>query len=301
MDLKIIPNDQLLSETKSLRVRERETLTAMLHHLREIERRRLFSDLGYKSLFDYTVRELTYSEDQAYRRINAMRMLKEMPQIEEKINDGSLSLSALSVANSMFKAEAKHASDLPMEKKIEVLNSLEKKSRRQAEVIVQSFTSVPREIKPERVRSFSEGSEVRMYVKPQLEEKLEKVRNLIAHAQRDLSVAGVLDRLCDEYLERHEKKMTLKESDAPSPAPPRNSALKRPPISAKVRRFIWNRDQGQCGICGSKHALQIDHILPLSMGGDHSTENLRLLCRSCNQRAAIIQVGQEKMDRYLER
>src|SRR6476620_6168878 len=106
MKLHALSDKELLKSTKALVARERTLLTEILHHLREVERRRLFSELGRQSLFDYAVRELGYSEDQAYRRINAMRLLKEMPQIEGKIADGSLTLSSLSVAGSMFKAEA---------------------------------------------------------------------------------------------------------------------------------------------------------------------------------------------------
>ena len=39
---------------------ERELLTSVLAHLREIERRRLFCDLGFSSLFSYAVEKLGY-------------------------------------------------------------------------------------------------------------------------------------------------------------------------------------------------------------------------------------------------
>src|SRR5262245_32671873 len=123
MQLNGLSDQDLLSKIKSLVARERELLGEILHHLREVERRRLFSDLKYKSLFEYAVKELRYSEDQAYRRINAMRLIKELPQIEEKVVSGSLSLSALSAAGSLFKAESKHKAPMPAAKKLEVLDA----------------------------------------------------------------------------------------------------------------------------------------------------------------------------------
>ena len=78
----------LLETTDKLVAQERGLLISILEHLREIDRRRLFCDLGYNSLFEYAVKRLKYSEDQAGRRIAAMLLLKELPEIEEKIEDG---------------------------------------------------------------------------------------------------------------------------------------------------------------------------------------------------------------------
>lgn len=90
MNLRNVSDQVLLEKTENLVKQERELLTQVLHHLREIESRRLFSSLGFKSLFDYAVKKLGYSADQAARRISAMRLLKEIPELEEKIESGAL-------------------------------------------------------------------------------------------------------------------------------------------------------------------------------------------------------------------
>lgn len=39
-----------------------------------------------------------------------------------------------------------------------------------------------------------------------------------------------------------------------------------------------------CAKCLSLENLEIDHIIPKSMGGSDSLENLQILCRSCNRK-----------------
>ena len=45
---------------------------------------------------------------------------------------------------------------------------------------------------------------------------------------------------------------------------------------------IGRRDGFHCQMCKSTFDLQIDHVFPLSKGGNNDTENLQLLCFPCN-------------------
>lgn len=50
----------------------------------------------------------------------------------------------------------------------------------------------------------------------------------------------------------------------------------------KVRDFIFNRDNNACLKCGSHHRLELDHIIPISRGGENKLSNLQTLCKTCN-------------------
>ena len=101
--LKRLTDTQLLAATQRLVKTERATTTAILHHLREIERRKLYADLGCSSLFEYAVRELGYSNSGAGRRIAAMRLVAEIPEVADKLESGALSLGSVCQAQSYFR------------------------------------------------------------------------------------------------------------------------------------------------------------------------------------------------------
>ncbi len=84
----------LLRQTSTLVRHERHLQGAVIDHLAEIDARRLFLQRGCSSLFDYTVRELGYSDAAAGRRIGAVRLCADQPDARERLRDGSLTLSA---------------------------------------------------------------------------------------------------------------------------------------------------------------------------------------------------------------
>jgi hypothetical protein len=63
-------------------------------------------------------------------------------------------------------------------------------------------------------------------------------------------------------------------------------------IPQHKKEEVWWRDGGKCRNCGRQgYGIQIDHVVPFSRGGDHSMNNLQLLCRQCNQRKSNKWVG----------
>jgi 5-methylcytosine-specific restriction endonuclease McrA len=58
---------------------------------------------------------------------------------------------------------------------------------------------------------------------------------------------------------------------------------RREPIPRELRLAVWQRDRGRCVECGGDFELQFDHVIPFSMGGATTAENLQLLCATCNR------------------
>ena len=54
-------------------------------------------------------------------------------------------------------------------------------------------------------------------------------------------------------------------------------------VSQAVREKIFKKFGQKCAYCKSEKNLEIDHIIPVSMGGTNEEENLQLLCRKCNR------------------
>jgi len=48
------------------------------------------------------------------------------------------------------------------------------------------------------------------------------------------------------------------------------------------RHNVFRRDNNRCVYCNSKDALTIDHVVPRSMGGRDSWDNLVTACQKCN-------------------
>lgn len=54
-----------------------------------------------------------------------------------------------------------------------------------------------------------------------------------------------------------------------------------------IRLAVLERDEYTCRDCGAADDLSLDHVYPFSLGGPHTEENLRVLCRSCNSRKGV--------------
>ena len=321
---------------------------------------------GYSSMFAYLREDLGYSEGAAQRRLQAMRLLKELPEIEPKLETGEISLSVASQAQSFFKKEEKKA---PMKKeaKLELMNTLSGTSSRECErelIKLSPETALPREkIKP----LTQEKTLIQLVASKELMNKLDRFQELTSHQNPEGKYDALISKALDIALEkldpklreerrikRQEKKQKKDQAKAPksqaitkltspppsksfihSPSnrPPRASGLglwvKRSPeaqapnnqeppepkvdsrkplptsavktrhISNQLKDKIWLRDEAKCQFrdtktgktCGSRKYLELDHKFPFFLGGEHSEENLRLICKNHNLYRAKVLMG----------
>jgi 5-methylcytosine-specific restriction endonuclease McrA len=69
---------------------ERHALAELILALSEFDRRELWKELGYPSLFAFLQRELGLSDGAAYYRMKAARLVRDFPEIVEPLRDGRL-------------------------------------------------------------------------------------------------------------------------------------------------------------------------------------------------------------------
>lgn len=72
----------------------------------------------------------------------------------------------------------------------------------------------------------------------------------------------------------------------------RNRRARRNYIEGKITAQEWKelkeRYGNRCLCCGRNDVkLELDHVVPLAMGGKHSIDNAQPLCRSCNGRKHV--------------
>src|SRR5271155_2926573 len=83
---------ELIVDTKACVLKERRATMAVLERLREIVRREAHLKMGYSSLHEFCVVELSYSDGAAYRRIKAMKLCEELSEAKDSNESGALSL-----------------------------------------------------------------------------------------------------------------------------------------------------------------------------------------------------------------
>lgn len=62
----------------------------------------------------------------------------------------------------------------------------------------------------------------------------------------------------------------------------------------KVRAEVFRRAAGRCEQCLAALKVgegEVDHILPVGLGGEPSADNARLLCRSCHKDKTAADIG----------
>src|SRR5918996_2420565 len=92
-----LSDGDLLSEVERAATCERQATAQLIALLMEVDSRKLYAGQGYSSLFTYCVRVLHLSEHAAYLRIEAARSARRFPVILDRLADGSVHLTAVSL------------------------------------------------------------------------------------------------------------------------------------------------------------------------------------------------------------
>lgn len=248
--MKDINDQRLLDETLALVKVERQTTAKVLEYLSEIDRRRLWLREGYSSLFDFCVRYLNYSENEAARRIQSARCVERIPEVKPLLESNSLSLTGVSLI----------APFVTRENAPKLLAEVEGKSRRDIEKVLH--------------REFPESRPQEEFLKIPLDEEM---KQLLAGAEIEFSEkdrVAVIKRALRRALPKGRQRKSRVVSHTRY-------------VPAAIRREVKAREGQQCAYrsksgvrCNQTAHLQIDHVRPWAKGG--SSLDPRVLCRAHN-------------------
>jgi 5-methylcytosine-specific restriction endonuclease McrA len=231
-------------------------------------------------MFDYCTRELGYSEASAQRRIQAMRLLKSLPDVKNNIQDGSLSLSVAAQVQSFIQ----HEKPTNM---LEIVKHVLHTSSRECERRLGDLATVP--IKPkEKARVLSSKETlIQFTADDELNQNLEKLKQLLSHKNPQSRYDVLFKELAKIALDKLDPE---RRKTKPRKTP--TSELKHSRyIPQALKRHVWRRDGGCCSYenpktkkkCGSRYFVQVEHIIGFAKGGPATLENLTLLCGAHNR------------------
>ena len=231
---------------------ERKLQGQIISLIQEIFVRRIFLDKCYSSMLEYLVKEMSYPESTALRRIASAKIIAMAPEAKEALQNGEINQGQLQKLNmALGKMEAS-----PEEKTKIVQNILpllrNVNGRQTDQVLAQELNF---QAKPQNKTQFNADGTVTITLtlsKDQFE-NLENAKSSLSHAVPNGDLVEVID---------HMSKIQLK---------------KRPVQSCQFK----DAETGK--VCASHHQVEVDHILAKWMGGGDKPENLQWLCDQHNR------------------
>ncbi|MEK2646016.1 HNH endonuclease signature motif containing protein [Bdellovibrio sp. BCCA] len=316
--LKRLSNLELETNLKDFVQKERKLLHVILEHIKEIDSRKLYLERAYSSLYEYLVKEFGYSGSAAMRRIEAARLLNEVPAMAQKIQEGSLNLSQIGeLSRSIKEKEKTTGQKVSSLQKRELVAKIESKTTLDTQKELALALDLPvKEFEKQKIQQ-NESLRLEITLSKEQYQKLLQCKDLAAHLleqnHKDSSWASLFELLADQYLRKTfrqsdtesskvvaSKVDTTKNANADDTAVQTNSVTPckidavvndyNKTLTPKTRRLILKRDTCcqyrdlQTGkICQSTYGLQIDHKTSRWIGGGNEARNLQVLCGKHNR------------------
>jgi len=147
-----------------------------------------------------------------------MRLLKVFPDLEAEVQSGSLSLSVAAQAQTFFRKEdqrrkSENEPKLTSENKREIAESLIGTTSRECEKKLATLS--PELVCKEKLRAIADGKTLVQFVADvKLLEKLERLKELMAHKNYDGRLDVLIEELADQALAKYDAKAKF----TPTPA-----------------------------------------------------------------------------------
>lgn len=300
---------KLIVQLKQLVKTERKITAEIIEVIKEIDRLKLYLGHGHTSMFSFLTKEMGYTPTSAIRRINAARILLEIPQLKENLKAGAINLSQASMVVEAVrqKQKAEPQNRISKEVKQDLLLKVQSLDLVMTEKVIAQNLDL--EIKAREKKHFQKDESIRLEVtltKRQWDD-LQRVKELISHQNVNPNVSDLIGFLTESYLDKKDP-LRRKVTSAPDALARHSQNMKELNkskglekrgsesvnnnryISQKIRRTIFQRDQccqwmdvKTSKKCGSKFQMQVDHIQSKWLGGNNEVGNLQLLCAVHNK------------------
>jgi hypothetical protein len=332
VELKSISDDELLRRLSELLQQSRRVETELVAHIGEVDARRLYAREASPSMFAYCTEVLHLSEAEAYLRIAVARASRKHPMLLEMLRDGGLHLSGiakiaphLTEANrETLLARAAHKSKRQIEELVAEISPRpdvpaairklpERGEKTQAELAVQlrpdgvAIESLaPAKAEPAVVEPLAPARyKIQFTASAGLHDKLARLRALMRSSVPDGDLAAIIEEAVTEKLERLESRRFGKTNAPRKSLQQSDTSPRSRHIPAAVRRAVSARDRNQCTFvnangkrCTERDRLDFHHCAPYGRGGDHSLDNVQMMCRAHNGYLAERDYGKAVMERY---
>ena len=312
---KSISDDELLQRLSGLVQQSRRVESELVAHIAEVDERRLYAREACSSMFTYCTEVIHMSEAEAYLRIRVARASRRHPELLKMLEDGRIHLTGaaklsayLTEANretvlpraehkSKAKIEELVAEVAPKPDVVAKIRKLSAPGQLRPDAVVLPKATVPRPVEPLAPARYK----IQFTASAELKDKIERLRGLIPEAD----LAAIIEDAVTEKLERLESRRFGK-TKAPRKSVEETDTLPSSRyIPAPVRRAVSERDGNQCTFvdargrrCKERQGLQFHHHDPYARGGDHSPENIQLMCPTHNRYLAECEYGKDVMERY---
>ncbi|MBI2519608.1 MAG: HNH endonuclease [Bdellovibrio sp.] len=272
MNLRTLSDKNLHERTIDASRKEKSKTLELLRHLTEVQRRVLYAEYGYSTLYKYVIYELGYSEGECWTRIQAMKLIRTSKFAEEKIAEGALSLSNAAEVQ-------KYIQEFNYTDPGQVNETIDLASQRSHRALVRELDR----------RAHRERTEKKIVLRKQLLDKIERLNRLLDTDMTELEmIEMLLDKEVRECELRSQRPRTSKKVEV------KNSRY----IPVQVRRAVVTRSQHQCEFrdkngkrCAERRNLQFDHLEPYALGGQRTEQNIQMLCSAHNQRRMVKTFG----------
>ncbi len=321
----LISNHQIGEKLSTLIRDERRITNEILTLINLALDRRAYLDLGFSSMFDWLVKGFGFSSSSAYRRIEAARLLKSVPEATQMLEEGRVNLSTLCKVQTVIKQQEKMTGEkISNAIKEEIVKTIENKSVLETEqTMVSIFPETTSLIKQERHTIINEHfTRIQLNFPNIAIENLKRAKELLSHKFPNANDSDVLvyalkllvDKMAPMTREAAEAEVPSVKSIAADNGITNigdeinGSADKKVMKNSKAgqRRIVFKDSGGKCTfkdhltgqVCGSRYQVQLDHIIPRALGGGDDPSNLRVLCRQHNLLMAERVFGKKLMDHY---